>query len=323
MTPRRAGFYLLLGVSLLPWVGPPLALALGAAFALALGNPLGKRTGRIGKVMLQLAVVGLGFGLDVREVLRVGAHAIPTTLVGIAATIGAGALLARLLRAEATTAFLVTTGTAICGGSAIAAMAPTVRADERQTAVALATVFALNSAGLVLFPPLGQWLGLDQGAFGVWAALAIHDTSSVVGATQAFGEQAQAVGTTVKLARALWILPLVTAAGWFVRARGKASFPLFLLGFLAAATLRALLPGLEPAWEALEGVARRILVATLFLVGAGLTRGVLQRIGARPLAHGVILWALVSVATLGALRAGWLAAPAPAPAATLEAGPAR
>lgn len=293
-------------------VGPPVALLLGAGLGLSVGNPEPRRTSAWSKKLLQASVVGLGFGLDAREVALVARDAVPVTLVGIAATFAAGAALGRALRADGPTSFLVTTGTAICGGSAIAAMAPVVEADERQTGVSLATVFTLNAVALVVFPPLGAALGLTPPEFGAWAALAIHDTSSVVGASSAFDQLAAgaptalAVGTTTKLARALWILPLVLAVAWWRRSEERAPFPTFLLGFVGAVALRALLPGLQPAWSALYVIARQALVVTILLIGVGLTRDVLSRLGARPLLHGALLWVVVGASSLGLVAAGWV-----------------
>lgn len=299
-------------------VGPPVALILGAGLGLSLGNPEPKRTAAWSKKLLQAAVVGLGFGLDAREVVLVARDAVPVTLVGITATFAVGAALGRALRADGATSFLVTTGTAICGGSAIAAMAPVVEADERQTGVSLATVFTLNAIALVLFPPLGAALGLSAPQFGAWAALAIHDTSSVVGASSAFDQlvagapTALAVGTTTKLARALWILPLVLAVAWWRRSGKRAPFPMFLLGFVGAVGLRALLPSLQPLWSGLHLLARQVLVVTILLIGVGLTRDVLKKLGARPLVHGVLLWIVVGAASLGLVAAGWVPLGAPA-----------
>lgn len=298
-------------------VGPPLALVLGAGLGLSLGNPEPKRTAAWSKKLLQAAVVGLGFGLDAREVALVARDAVPITLVGIAATFTLGWALGRVLRADGPTSLLVTTGTAICGGSAIAAMAPVVEADERQTGVSLATVFTLNAVALLVFPPLGVALGLTPPAFGAWAALAIHDTSSVVGASSAYdllvagSPAALAVGTTTKLARALWILPLVLTVAWWRRSGRRAPFPTFLVGFVAAVALRALLPALQPVWSTLHLLARQVLVVTLLLIGVGLTRDVLKKLGVRPLVHGVLLWIAVGAASLGFVVAGWVPLGAP------------
>jgi uncharacterized integral membrane protein (TIGR00698 family) len=237
-------------------------------------------------------------------VLRVGARTAGTTVAGIALTLAAGALLGRLAGTSGPLSTLISFGTAICGGSAIAAMAPVVKAKSDEIAVSLATVFTLNATALLLFPAVGHLLHLDQGQFGLWAGLAIHDTSSVVGAASAFGQRALAVATTVKLTRALWIMPCVLGAALLTRSDQKVKFPLFVLGFVAAAGTRTLLPSLQPLWDALFAVARQSLVLTLFLIGTGLTRDVLRRVGVRPLAQGAVLWLLVSAATLAAIVAG-------------------
>ncbi|MBX3471409.1 MAG: putative sulfate exporter family transporter [Planctomycetes bacterium] len=301
------------GAGLTFLVGPPAALLLGAALALTLGNPAPKETATWSKRLLQASVVGLGFGLDAREVVVVARDALPVTLLGIAATFAVGLALGHALRADGPTSLLVTTGTAICGGSAIAAMAPVVEADERQTGAALATVFTLNAVALVLFPPLGLALGLDPATFGAWAALAIHDTSSVVGAASAYDHlvagtpTALAVGTTTKLARALWILPLVLAVAWWRRSGRRAPFPTFLLGFAAAVALRALAPSsFEALWSTLHLLARQALVVTILLIGVGLGRDVLRKVGPRPLVLGVLLWVVVAAASLGFVAAGWV-----------------
>jgi uncharacterized integral membrane protein (TIGR00698 family) len=196
------------------------------------------------------------------------------------------------------TAALVSVGTAICGGSAIAAMAPVLDADDDEIGAALATVFTLNALALFLFPAVGAGLGLDEPAFGYWAALAIHDTSSVVAAGSVYGPVALAIATTTKLARAVWIAPLTLAVAWLRRSRGSVRLPWFILGFLAAAAVRSLFPTHEALWGALTLIAKRGLVLTLLLIGVGTTRAVLARVGARPLLHGTVLWLAVSAGTL-------------------------
>jgi len=302
-------YWLLLAACLTPWIGPTVALTLGIAFGLTLGNPFKAATGRWSKRLLQLAVIGLGFKLEVLGVLTRAASAVWYTAGGILLAFALGAVLRRLLKTDAETSLLVTSGTAICGGSAIAAMAPTIRARDDTTAVALATVFTLNAVGLLLFPMIGRWLELSPADFGVWAAIAIHDTSSVVGACAAYAGEAVDVGTTVKLTRALWILPMVFVTGLVIGTRGRAPFPLFLLGFLAASAANSFLPQFTAAWSALALGARQLLVVTLFLIGTGLTADVLRRLGARTFAHAVLLWIAITGATLLAVRIGWLGAP--------------
>jgi uncharacterized integral membrane protein (TIGR00698 family) len=297
-------FFLLAAACLLPWVGPAAALAAGILFSLLAGNPAPARTAAWAKFLLQASVVGLGFGLSLGTVARVGARSAAYTVIGIALTLALGALLGRLLGTAGPVSTLVSFGTAICGGSAIAAMAPVVKARSEEMAVSLATVFTLNATALLLFPAVGRLLRLDPAAFGLWAGLAIHDTSSVVGAASSYAPGALAVATTVKLTRALWIMPCVLGAALLARSGERPKFPLFVAGFVAAAAVRTALPSLEPLFSALVAVARQALVLTLFLVGTGLTREVLRKVGVRPLAQGVALWLVVSAATLAAILTG-------------------
>lgn len=303
---RVIAFLVLAATSLLPWVGPATALAAGILFSLVLGNPAPARTTLWSKVLLQASVVGLGFGLSLGTILSVGARSAVYTVVGISLTLAAGALLGRVAGTSGPLSTLISFGTAICGGSAIAAMAPVVKAKSDEIAVSLATVFTLNAAALVLFPMVGHFLHLGQGEFGLWAGLAIHDTSSVVGAASAYGPDALAVATTVKLTRALWIMPCVLLAALLTRSDQKAKFPLFIAGFVAAAAIRTLLPSIQALWGVLVAAARQSLVLTLFLIGTGLTRDVLRRVGVRPLAQGLVLWLLVSGATLAAIVTGFI-----------------
>jgi uncharacterized integral membrane protein (TIGR00698 family) len=297
-------------VSAIPGVPAAAALAGGVAVALTVGNPLAGRTRAAAQRLLPLSVIGLGGAMDLVAVGRAGYHGVVTTVVTIAACLGLGALLARALRVDRRTGLLVTVGTAICGGSAIAAAAPVVGAEERELSVSLATVFVLNAVALVVFPPVGHALGLTEPSFGLWAALAIHDTSSVVGAGLAYGPRALQVATTVKLARALWIVPLTLGLGAVERARGvdagrgKGKAPWFIVGFVAAAALATWIPALRPAGHLVAEVARRALVVTLFLIGVGLSREALRRVGPRPLALGLALWLLMGGATLAAVKAG-------------------
>lgn len=295
---RQALFVAAIALSLLGVLPAPLALAAGIALGVGLGNPWPARSSRTARPLLQASVVGLGFGVPLAEVWEVGRAGVVYTVVGIAATLLAGRMLGRALRVREKTAALITFGTAICGGSAIAAMAPVLGADDEEITVSIAAVFALNALALFLFPPLGHLLGLSEPQFGYWAALAIHDTSSVVAAGAVYGATAVGIATTVKLARAIWIAPITLVAGWLGERTGRAAFPWFILGFLAAAALRTLFPAEEALWAVLVTAARRALVVTLFLIGAGMTRQVLARVGARPLLFAVVLWVLVSVASL-------------------------
>jgi uncharacterized integral membrane protein (TIGR00698 family) len=295
---QRSLFFFLCLFSATPWCGPAPALALGTLSSLLLGNPWPKESAAWSKRLLQLSVIGLGFGVGIVEVWRSGRDAVLLTPISIGLTVAGGLLLGRILRTPGRVSTLISFGTAICGGSAIAAMAPVIKANDDEIAVSLATVFSLNAAALLLFPPLGHFFGLSERQFGLWAALAIHDTSSVVGAASAYGASALAVGATVKLARAIWIAPSVLVASSLTHSRAKTGIPLFIIGFIAAAAVRGLLPDLLPAWQVLAAIARQGLVVTLFLVGTGLTREVLLRVGVRPLLQGLMLWVTVSAAML-------------------------
>lgn len=305
-------------VACVPGVPAAAALAGGIAIALTVGNPLAERTRPLAKELLPASVVALGGGMDLAAVARVGAHGIGYTVVSIGACAALGWGLSRALAVERRTGLLVTVGTAICGGSAIAAAAPVLGADDRELSVSLATVFVLNAVALVVFPPLGHAAHLSQPAFGLWSALAIHDTSSVVGAGMQYGPVALAVATTVKLARALWIVPVTLLLGVLERRRATASGaagsagarsrpPWFILGFVLAAALATYAPGLRPAGKVLAAVGGRALVLTLFLVGLGLSRASLRAVGARPLLLGAALWLAMGTGTLAAVYLGWAA----------------
>lgn len=315
---KLAAFVLLGAAALTPWVSAPVALLAGLAFSLLLGNPAPARTKQVSTWMLQGSVVGLGAGMNLAVVARVGSSGIVQTLVALSVTLSLSLLLARLFKTERTTSLLIGVGTAICGGSAIAAVAPAIGAKSHQTSVALMVVFGLNAVALFLFPWVGHLLALPPESFGLWSALAIHDTSSVVGASMLFGKVALAVGTTVKLARALWIIPLtfVLARTWKVEhdpaqgPRQQAKRPWFILGFVTLAALVTWVPALADGGKLVAEGARHVLVATLFLIGAGVSREALRVVGARPLFLGVSLWAVVASLTLGAIHLGWLAVPA-------------
>ena len=314
---RRSPAYLLVPLgalaSALPFVSPGVALLGGVFVGVAFGNPLAKASRSLSRKLLSLSVVGLGAAMNLRVVEHAGMDGVAYTVVGIAVCLTLGTLLARVLRVGATTGALISIGTAICGGSAIAAVAPTLRANEDEITVALATVFVLNSVALFAFPFIGHAVGLDQEHFGLWAAIAIHDTSSVVGASMAYGPRALEVATTVKLARALWIVPITmvvaarvarhdrTSLGAPTATAAKAQRPWFIAGFLAAAALFTFLPSFRPLGLALSVLSHHAMAATLFLIGASLTRPALRAVGARPLVQGVVLWLFVAGLSLAAL----------------------
>jgi uncharacterized integral membrane protein (TIGR00698 family) len=257
------------------WVTPPVALFAGLVFALCCGSAYPMWNKVISKLLLQYSVVG-------------------TMLLGM--LIGA-----KLLKVDRDTAYLISSGTAICGGSAIAAVGPVIRAKEQQMSVALATIFILNAIALFLFPVLGHWLDLSEQQFGTWAAIAIHDTSSVVGAGAAYGEHALEVATTIKLTRALWIIPLALVTSALRRGEGKRkiTIPWFILYFIVAMLLNTyVLQSVPAVGQAISGLARKGLILTMFFIGASLSRGVLRAVGVKPLIQGVLLWVVVSLCSL-------------------------
>jgi uncharacterized integral membrane protein (TIGR00698 family) len=297
-------FLLLLALSLTPWTSPPLSLALGLALGLTLGNPFPIETRKSTRWLLQASVVGLGFGMDLYQVMKAGKSGFIYTAIGIIFALALGMLLARTLRVETTAGFLIATGTAICGGSAIAAIAPVVGANDDEMSVALGTVFILNSVALLVFPLIGTAMHLSQTQFGLWAALAIHDTSSVVGAGAKYGAIALTVGATVKLARALWIVPLTLATAAVKRSHAKIQWPWFIALFVLAAVLATFLPAFSSVFHALYSAGKIGLTATLFLIGCGVSQATLREVGPRPLLQGVILWIVVAVASVLLIRAG-------------------
>jgi uncharacterized integral membrane protein (TIGR00698 family) len=288
-------------------VSPPVALALGLLFGLTLPHPYGLAAKKFSKFLLQASVVGLGFGMNLHQVVQAGRSGFLYTLLGISFALLVGMGLGALLGVQRVPAFLISTGTAICGGSAIAAVGPITQASDEEMAIALGTVFVLNSVALLIFPAIGSALKLTQSQFGLWAALAIHDTSSVVGAAAKYGAVALAIATTVKLARALWIVPLSIATAVVRGAKAKIQWPWFIGLFCLAAVCNTYLPGGTHAYTLAVKIAKVGLTATLFLIGSGISVATIKSVGARPLVLGVILWLLVSVGSLWLIRLGWIA----------------
>ena len=306
MLPRII-FILCLLVSASGFVSPPIALAMGLVFGLALSHPHGPEAKKFSKFLLQASVVGLGFGMNLHQVVQAGRSGFVYTLLGISFALLAGTGLGALLGVQRVPAFLISTGTAICGGSAIAAVGPITHATDEEMAVALGTVFVLNSAALLIFPAIGAALKLTQSQFGLWAALAIHDTSSVVGAAAKYGAEALAVATTVKLARALWIVPLSIGTALVRGARATIQWPWFIGLFCLAAVCNTYLPAGAHAYGIAVKVAKIGLTATLFLIGSGISVATIKRVGHRPLLQAIILWLLVLAGSLWLIRAGWIA----------------
>jgi len=300
-------FVLALVLSLTGILSPPVALLSGILFGLLFTHPSAQPSRTAARVLLQVSVVALGFGMNLFEVLKAGRSGFIYTALGISFAFLVGTALARLLQVRGNTSFLITTGTAICGGSAIAAIGPIVQANEEEMAVSLGTVFILNSVALLIFPPIGNALHLSQSQFGLWAALAIHDTSSVVGAATKYGAQALIVGTTVKLARALWIVPLALVTAAAKRHRAQIQFPWFILFFVFAALANTYLPAQHSATKTFFTLGRFGLTATLFLIGTGISRKTLKEVGWRPLLQGVLLWVAVGLTSLYFIRIGLIA----------------
>ena len=306
MLPRIV-FLLCLLVSASGFVSPPVALTMGIVFGLALRHPYDRAAKTLSRFLLQASVVGLGFGMNLHQVVRAGRSGFVYTMLGITFALLVGMGLGSLLAVQRVPAFLISTGTAICGGSAIAAVGPITQASDEEMAVALATIFVLNSVALLIFPAIGAALRLTQSQFGLWAALAIHDTSSVVGAAAKYGTVALGIATTVKLARALWIVPVSLATAVVRGAKAKIQWPWFIGLFCLAAMCNTYLPGGAHAYALAVKAAKIGLTATLFLIGTGISVATIKRVGPRPLLQGIILWLLVSVGSLWLIRIGWIA----------------
>ena len=300
-------FWLLIFVCLTTWVSPPIALVFGLIAAFTFGNPFPQQTKKATKILLQISVVLLGFGMNLTEVVKAGKQGILFTIATIFGTLAVGFFLGRLLKVKDKTSNLISAGTAICGGSAIAAVAPVIDADDEEISVSLGTVFILNSIALFIFPAIGHFFNLSQNQFGIWAAIAIHDTSSVVGAAQSYGAEALSIATTVKLARALWIAPVALLFAFLYRGRNekkaKIAVPYFVLFFLLVTVVRTYAPPEFPPslFDSLVILAKKGLTVTLFLIGASLSRETLKKVGIKPLVQGILLWILISVISLWAV----------------------
>lgn len=287
-------------------LSPPFALAAGLAYGLLVEHPYHLDARHLSKFLLQASVVCLGFGMSLGAVVRVGRSGCVYTACGIAFAMGLGLLLGRVLLVQKTQSFLIAAGTAICGGSAIAALAPVTDANDEQMAVSMGTVFVLNSVALFLFPPVGTLLHLSQTQFGLWAALAIHDTSSVVGAAAKYGAVALGVGTTVKLVRALWIVPIALGVAAARKHRGGITLPWFILFFVLATVMNSYVPQLGFAYPELAKLGRLGLAVTLFLIGTGISRETIRKVGIRPMLQGVFLWIVVGSTSLLCILKGWI-----------------
>ena len=305
---QKAAFILIVLFCLTPYVSPPIALALGLVVAFTFGNPFPQLEGKTTKYLLQTSVVLLGFGMNLSSVYKAGKDGILFTIATIFGTLILGYFVGKLLKVSDKTSTLISSGTAICGGSAIAAVAPAIDAESDEISVSLGTVFVLNSVALFIFPIIGRYLELTQNQFGVWSAIAIHDTSSVVGASAAYGPEALIIATTVKLARALWIAPVALLFAFIYRRQNserktKVTIPWFILLFLAATAIRTYAPSsiFPSLFDSLVNVAKTGMTLTLFLIGASLSRKTLKSVGAMPLVQGVTLWIVISIVSLWAV----------------------
>ncbi len=283
------------------WCTPPVMLFLGLVYALLCGQGYPDFNKKMSKSLLQYSVVGLGFGMNLYESLASGREGMLFTIISVVGTLVIGMLIGRkLLKVDKETSYLISSGTAICGGSAIAAVGPVIKAKPANMSVALAVVFVLNAIALFIFPAIGHWLGLSQQEFGTWAAIAIHDTSSVVGAGAAYGDEALKVATTIKLTRALWIIPLALATSFIFKSKdSKITIPWFILYFIIAILLNTfVLDGIPSFGMAVSGFARKCLTLTMFFIGASLSTDVLRAVGIKPLVQGVLLWIVISIGSL-------------------------
>lgn len=292
---------------------PGAAVIAGILFALSIGNPYSRITGKLTPLLLGASIVGMGFGMNLASVLRAGAEGIGYTFIGIAGGIGLGVFLGKKLGLARDTMYLVSIGTSICGGSAIAAAAPVLKARAHDVAMASATVFTLNAVALLLFPLAGHALHFSETQFGYWAALAIHDTSSVVGATLQYGPTSLEVGTTVKLARALWIVPATLFLSLFIahptpneKRKIRLKIPWFIPGFIGAAALVTWFPATVPTGGFLKELAKYLMILTLFLIGTNLSREKLKELGWKPVLHGILLWVVLAASWCAAIFFGWV-----------------
>ncbi|MFI3322797.1 MAG: putative sulfate exporter family transporter [Rikenellaceae bacterium] len=298
-TLKQIAFISIFVICMLGFISSPVALLTGFLFTLFFGNPYVKLGKKVSSLLLKASVVGLGFGMNVMDAIEAGKDGLLLTIFSITLTITLGYFIGKALKIERKTAHLTASGTAICGGSAIAAIGPVVEANDNEMSVSLGVIFFLNSIALFLFPAIGHFLLLSQQEFGLWSAIAIHDTSSVVGAAASYGEEALKIATTVKLARALWIIPLsIVTIFLFKKKNSKISIPWFIFLFIGAMLISSYTPNFEAIGAKIFGYSKYALTATLYLIGASLSIKSIKKVGARPLILGVILWIVASGVSL-------------------------
>ncbi len=296
---QKVVFILAIIFCLTPLASPPIALAIGIILALTIGHPYIHLNHKATKILLQVSVIGLGFGMNLGKIMQVGKEGIMFTIISIFGTLTLGFIIGKWLSIHKKTSHLIASGTAICGGSAIAAVGPILNANDQEMSVALGTVFILNSIALFIFPIIGHIIKLTQTQFGFWAGISIHDTSSVVGAAAKYGNTALQIATTVKLARALWIVPVALLTSFLFKGKSKKiSIPYFIVLFVVASILRTYISPIALFSEHIVHAAETGLTITLFLIGAGLSKDVIKSVGVKPLIQGVILWAIISVSSL-------------------------
>jgi len=299
---RTVIFVIAIILCLTPFIDPPLALLLGLVLSLTIGHPYKHLNHKATNILLKVSVVGLGFGMNINHAIAAGKDGLFFTIFTISITLFIGWLLGKWFRIDKKISYLISSGTAICGGSAIAAVSPIIEADEKQMSVALGTVFILNSLALLIFPFIGHWLNMSQHQFGLWCAIAIHDTSSVVGAASKYGQEALQIATTVKLERALWIIPLSLITAFFVKGKNKKiKIPYFIGLYILAMIVSSYLPYFKVQYDFLVTCAKKGLTVTLFLIGAGLSLESIKAVGVKPLLKGVILWIFIGVISIAAI----------------------
>ncbi|MGL4292938.1 MAG: YeiH family protein [Bacteroidales bacterium] len=299
---NRVVFITLCILCLMPFISPATALFMGLVFALTAGHPYPQASKKVSKKLLQYSVIGLGFGMNLHQSLKAGEEGMIFTVVSVVSVMFLGIFLGRKMMIDRKTSYLISSGTAICGGSAIAAVAPVVKANDHEITVAMGTIFVLNAIALFIFPPIGHMLDMTQEQFGLWAAIAIHDTSSVVGAGAAYGEKALEIATMVKLTRALWIIPLAIVSSLvFKNKSSKIQIPWFILFFVLAMILNTFVNIPAPVTTTITWLSKKGLTLTLFLIGTGLSKHVMKQVGIKPMIQGVVLWIFIALMSLGVI----------------------
>jgi uncharacterized integral membrane protein (TIGR00698 family) len=295
-------FVLFLVLCTTPIIDPPLALLIGFIYAQLFNHPFKIYNSKVTQWLLKFSVVGLGFGMNFHHAIQAGKEGIVLTVFSIASTFAVAWLIGKWLKVDSKTSYLMATGTAICGGSAIAAVAPIIKADEKQMSVSLGTIFILNSVALFIFPVIGHLLNLSQHQFGIWAAIAIHDTSSVVGAAAKYGQEALQVATTVKLERALWIIPVsIITAVIYKNDNSKIKIPYFIGFFIVAMIISTYFPDFQKVYDIVVIFGRKGLTVTLFLIGSGLSLNSIKAVGIKPLLQAVMIWIFISLLSIAVI----------------------